>query len=158
MNVRNHRGEAMPEVQLVHITRIYQKGCTRVNLLREIAELEAKLHAQLSEHCRVTGSRVTCDYAGFRTLDSVVRAKTVFGLQEFTIVTEEFHCPRTLWIARQHGLEAVAFAAPDLSIRWSARVKARESLARVWCAMDLYVLGRRPHFPGPPEPIVLSGG
>jgi SanA protein len=106
----------------------------------------------------VPTNAITCDYAGFRTLDSVVRAKTVFGLQEFTIVTEAFHCPRALWIARQHGLEAVAFAAPDLSARWSARVKARESIARVWCAVDLYVLGRRPHFPGPSEPIVLSGG
>jgi len=101
---------------------------------------------------------ITCDYAGFRTLDSVVRAKTVFGLQKFTIITEEFHCPRALWIARQHALDAVAFAAPDLSARWSARVEARESLARVWCGLDLYVLNRRPKFPGPPEPIVLSGG
>ncbi len=104
----------------------------------------------------VPTNAITCDYAGFRTLDSVVRAKTVFGLQEFTIVTEAFHCPRALWIARQHGLEAVAFAAPDLGVRWSARVKARESLARVWCALDLYVLHRRPKFPGPPEPIILT--
>lgn len=99
---------------------------------------------------------ITCDYAGFRTLDSVVRGKTVFGLQQFTIVTEEFHCPRALWIARQHGLDAIAFAAPDLSARWSARVKAREALARVWCALDLYVLNRGPKFVGPPEPIILS--
>ena len=104
----------------------------------------------------VPTNAITCDYAGFRTLDSVVRAKTVFGLQEFTIVTEEFHCPRALWIARQHGLEAMAFAAPDLSARWSARVKARESLARVWCALDLYLLHRRPKFSGPPEPIILT--
>lgn len=73
----------------------------------------------------VPTNAITCDYAGFRTLDSVVRAKTVFGLQKFTIVTEEFHCPRALWIARQHELNAIAFAAPDLSARWSARVKAR---------------------------------
>jgi SanA protein len=104
----------------------------------------------------VPTNAITCDYAGFRTLDSVVRAKTVFGLQEFTIVTEQFHCPRALWIARRHGFEAVAFAAPDLSARWSAQVKVRESLARVWCALDLYVLHRRPKFPGPPDPIVLS--
>lgn len=104
----------------------------------------------------VPTNAITCDYAGFRTLDSVVRGKTVFGLQQFTIVTEAFHCPRALWIARQHGLDAIAFAAPDLSARWSARVKARESLARVWCALDLYVLNRRPKFAGPPEPIILS--
>ena len=99
---------------------------------------------------------ITRDYAGFRTLDSVVRANTVFGLKKFTIVTEEFHCPRALWIARQRGLNAVAFAAPDLSARWSLRVKARESLARVLCGLDLYVLNRSPKFPGPPEPITVA--
>jgi SanA protein len=99
---------------------------------------------------------ITCDYAGFRTLDSVVRAQTVFGLTNFTIVTEEFHCPRALWIARQHGLNAVAFAAPDLSARWSWRVKAREYLARTWCAVDLYVLHREPKLTGAPEWIALS--
>lgn len=104
----------------------------------------------------VPTTAITCDYAGFRTLDSVVRGQTVFGLRQFTIVTEEFHCPRALWIARQHGLEAIAFAAPDLSARWSARVKVRESLARVWCALDLYVLHRRPKFAGPPEPVTLG--
>ena len=92
---------------------------------------------------------ISCDYAGLRTLDSVVRAKTVFGLTNFTIVTEEFHCPRSVWIARRHGLNVVAFAAPDLSARWSARVKMREALARVWCAIDLYALNRQPKFSGP---------
>ena len=104
----------------------------------------------------VPASAITCDYAGFRTLASVVRAKKVFGLQRCTIVSEEFHCPRELWIAQRHGLEAVAFAAPDLSLRWSARVKAREYLARAWCALDLYVLNRGPKFAGPREPIVLT--
>ena len=98
---------------------------------------------------------ITCDYAGFRTLDSVLRAKMVFGLTNFTIVTEEFHCPRSVWIARRHGLDVVAFAAPDLSARWSARVKMREALARVWCAVDLYLLNRQPKFSGPPQKIVF---
>ena len=105
----------------------------------------------------VPTNAITCDYAGFRTLDSVVRAKTVFGLTNFTIVTEEFHCPRALWIAQRHDLNVVAFAAPDLSARWSARVKMREALARTWCALDLYVLNRQPKFSGPPEKLVLVG-
>ena len=105
----------------------------------------------------VPARAITCDYAGFRTLDSVVRAKTVFGLERCTIVSEEFHCPRALWIAREHGLDAVAFAAPDLkSLRWSARVKAREILARAWCGIDLYLLHRSPKFAGPREPLVVS--
>jgi SanA protein len=104
----------------------------------------------------VPTNAVTCDYAGFRTLDSVVRAKTVFGLTNFTIVTEEFHCPRAVWIAQRHGLNVVAFAAPDLSLRWSARVKIREALARTLCALDLYILNREPKFSGPPEELVLA--
>ncbi|MEK7782037.1 MAG: ElyC/SanA/YdcF family protein [Verrucomicrobiota bacterium] len=104
----------------------------------------------------VPTNAITCDYAGFRTLDSVVRAKTVFGLTNFTIVTEQFHCPRAVWIAQRHGLDAVAFAAPDLSARWSARVKVRETLARTLCALDLYVLNRQPKFPGPPETLLLA--
>lgn len=104
----------------------------------------------------VPTNAITCDYAGFRTLDSVLRAQSVFGLTHFTIVTEEFHCPRALWIARWHGLDAVAFAAPDLGAHWSARVKTRECLARAWCALDLFVLNRGPKFPGPREPILIS--
>jgi SanA protein len=100
---------------------------------------------------------ITCDYAGFRTLDSVVRAKDVFGLQRCTIISETFHCPRALWIARQHGLDAVAFAAANVSLKsWSLRADVREGFARVWCAVDLYVLHRSPKFPGPKEPIMLS--
>ena len=104
----------------------------------------------------VPTNAITCDYAGFRTLDSVVRANSVFGLTNFTIVTEAFHCPRALWIAKAHGLNAVAFAAPDLSARWSARVKAREALARVLCGLDLYVFRTAPKFPGPSEPLILT--
>lgn len=104
----------------------------------------------------VPADAITCDYAGFRTLDSVVRAKAVFGLTKVTIISEEFHCPRSLWIAQRHGLDAIAFAAPDLSARWSARVKLREALARTWCAGDLFVWNRQPKFNGPPEPLALA--
>ena len=105
----------------------------------------------------VPSDKIICDYAGFRTLDSVVRAKIVFGLSRCTIVSEEFHCPRAIWIAQRNGLDAVAFAAPDVpSRRWAWRVKAREQLARVACALDLYVLHRGPKFSGPKEPIILT--
>ena len=103
----------------------------------------------------VPADAITCDYAGFRTLDSVVRAKEVFGLSQCTIISENFHCPRALWIAQQHGLDAIAFAAPDVDLKsWSLRAKFREQFARAWCAVDLYVLHRRPKFPGPREPIL----
>lgn len=105
----------------------------------------------------VPADAITRDHAGFRTLDSVIRAHTVFGLSRFIVVTENFHCSRAIWIARRHHLDAVAYAAPDVSnASWSLRAKARESLARVLCGIDLYLLNRSPKFPGPPEPIALS--
>jgi len=105
----------------------------------------------------VPASSITCDYAGFRTLDSVVRAKEVFGLSQCMIISEDFHCPRALWIAQQHGLDAIAFAAPDVSLKgWSLRADVREQLARSWCAVDMYVLHRGPRFLGKKEPILLS--
>jgi SanA protein len=124
----------------------HRKGYDEASDMRDALVLEG-----------VPTNAITCDYAGFRTLDSVVRAKMVFGLTRCTIVSEEFHCARALWIARQHQLDAVAFAAPDVSsFQWSARAKIREALARVWCGLDLYVLHRGPKFPGPREPILLS--
>jgi len=105
----------------------------------------------------VPATAITLDYAGFRTLDSVVRAQTVFGLARCTIITEAYHCPRALWIAQRHGLDAVAFAAPDVGRKtWAWRADAREELARAWCAVDLYILHRQPKFTGPPEPGLLS--
>jgi SanA protein len=105
----------------------------------------------------VPAGAITCDYAGFRTLDSVVRAKEVFGLTQCTIISEAFHCPRAVWIAQQYGLDAVAYAAPDVSLKgWSLRADVREEFARTWCAVDLFVLHRGPKFAGPREPIMLS--
>jgi SanA protein len=106
----------------------------------------------------VPTNAITCDYAGFHTLDSVVRAKKIFGLSQCTIISEEFHCPRALWIAKQRGLDAIAFAAPDVDLKgWSLRADAREQLARSWCALELYLLHRGPKFLGPKEPILVGG-
>jgi SanA protein len=141
---------------------LYQSGKVRHlivsgdNQLKSYDEPTDMLRALVA--AGVPTNAITRDYAGLRTLDSVVRAHSVFGLTNFTIVTEEFHCPRALWIAQAHGLNAVAFAAPDLRLRWSARVRAREALARVLCGLDLYVLRTEPRFTGPPEPLVLSAG
>jgi SanA protein len=105
----------------------------------------------------VPDEAITCDYAGFRTLDSVVRAKEIFRLSQCTIVSEEFHCPRALWIARQRGLDAIAFAAPDVALKsWSWRAELREQFARSWCGVDLYLLHRGPKFLGKQEPILVS--
>jgi SanA protein len=89
---------------------------------------------------------ITLDYAGFRTLDSVVRARRVFGVRDAVIVTERFHVERALFLADRCGLNAVAFAAPNPARRWMFKVALREQLARVKAVLDVYVLRTRPKF------------
>jgi len=100
---------------------------------------------------------ITCDYAGFRTLDSVVRAKRIFGLDRLTIVSQEFHDYRALLIARRHGIDAVAFCAEEPPEGHRQVTRKREVLARALTVLDLYVLNRQPRFLGDEEPILLSG-
>ncbi len=60
---------------------------------------------------------IFCDYAGFSTLDSVVRAKKVFGENHITIISQEFHNQRAIWLAKQYGIDAIGFNAPDLNMK-----------------------------------------
>ncbi|MEM6829326.1 MAG: ElyC/SanA/YdcF family protein [Bacteroidota bacterium] len=91
---------------------------------------------------------ISMDYAGFRTLDSVVRSKEVFGQESITIVTQQFHCYRSLFIANHFGMDAVAYAA-DLGISSIGfNLAFREVLARSFAVIDLYVLRRKPKFLG----------
>jgi SanA protein len=100
---------------------------------------------------------ITCDYAGFRTLDSVVRAKKVFGQEKFTIISQRYHNYRALAIARHHGLCAVAFCASDVPWQHSAKTEIREYFARTKAALDLYIFNVQPHFLGPHVDVTIKG-
>ena len=106
----------------------------------------------------VPEDRVVCDYAGFRTLDSVVRAKTVFGLDSFLVVSQDFHVRRAIFLGRCKGLDVRGYAARGVPFgHLSSRTLAREPLARVAAVLDVLV-GRRPRFGGPPVPIPHAEG
>ena len=101
----------------------------------------------------VPEDRVVCDYAGFRTLDSVVRASAVFQQDEFILVSQPFHLRRALFLARCRGIPAIGYAAAD--VRYSRRSLLlrqilRERLARVAALLDVAVR-RDPRFYGPKE-------
>jgi len=89
-------------------------------------------------------SALVLDNYGSRTLDSVVRARDVFKCARLTIISERFHDFRALFLSRYFGIDAVAYAPEDLSVRWMVRPTAREYLARVKAVLDLYVLGTKP--------------
>ena len=96
----------------------------------------------------VPESRIILDFAGFRTLDSVVRAKEVFGCDSLTIISQEGHNARALYLAEANGIKAITITAPLRAGRW-----VRTSLAlREWLACDKMMLdiwfGKQPHFLG----------
>ncbi|MDX1301715.1 vancomycin high temperature exclusion protein [Photobacterium sp.] len=96
---------------------------------------------------------IVLDYAGFRTLDSIVRAKTIFDADHFLIISQKFHCERALFIAQSNNIDAICLAAPEPKGIAGFKIRLREVLARVKAVIDLYILDVKPRFLGPKEPI-----
>ena len=88
------------------------------------------------------------DYAGFRTLDSVVRAKKIFGLESITIISQKFHNERAIYLAENNNINAIGFNAKDLNGRFGLRTKLREYLARTKAVIDV-IINKQPKFLGP---------
>ncbi len=89
------------------------------------------------------------DHAGFRTFDSVVRAKEIFDLDDYIIISQDFHLKRALYIADEKGHKAIGFAARDIKGTTAAkRMEAREFLAGIKAFLDINVLNTKPKFIG----------
>jgi len=99
---------------------------------------------------------VACDFAGFRTLDSVLRAQRVFGQDRLLVVSQRFHAERAVFIARQHGIEAFGFDAAAVGGAAGLKTRLRETLARVAAVLDVAVLDTRPKFHGPAVHVELA--
>lgn len=83
----------------------------------------------------VATDKIVMDYAGFRTLDSVLRAKEIFSLtDDITIISQPFHLERALFLAKFHKINAIGFGAADVSLKYGLQTYIREIGAR-WLAM-----------------------
>ncbi len=95
----------------------------------------------------VPAEKIFLDYAGFRTFDSMVRCKNIFGQDSVTVISQPFHNERAIYIAKSKGMYAVGFNAKDVSIRYGIKIRIREYFARVKMILDL-ILCKEPHFMG----------
>jgi len=95
----------------------------------------------------IPSERIYLDYAGFRTLDSVVRSKVIFGQDSITIISQPFHNERAIYIAKRKGIQAVGYNAKDVNVYYGLKTKAREKLARSKMILDI-VFGKKPKFLG----------
>ena len=96
----------------------------------------------------VPDSAIVLDYAGFRTFDSVVRAKEIFGQNNLTIISQQFHNERAVYLAEHFGISAIAYNAKDVNIlRKNIKMFTREPLARVKLYLDL-ITNKQPKYLG----------
>jgi SanA protein len=102
----------------------------------------------------IPDSCITLDYAGFRTLDSVVRCKKVFGQNKVTIVSQRFHLERALFISRKYNMDAIGFVSEDAPQQYAFYTYLREYFAKFLAVIDLYIINEQPKFLG--EPIVIN--
>ena len=63
----------------------------------------------------IPADKIVLDFAGFRTLDSVVRAKEIFGQNSFIIISQKFHNERAVFLAQHYGIKAYGFNAKDVN-------------------------------------------
>ena len=101
-------------------------------------------------------SVITLDYAGLRTLDSVVRSKIIFGQNKILIITQPFHSYRALFISRYYDIDAVAMVADEPDLEQTFKVRLREYLARTKAVLDLYIFKTDPRFLGEKEEIIIT--
>lgn len=95
----------------------------------------------------IPAEKIFEDFAGFRTLDSVVRAKEIFGQNSYIIISQKFHNERAVFLARKYGIEAYGYNAKDVNKYAGLKTNLREYLAKAKVYVDL-LFGVEPKFGG----------
>lgn len=99
-------------------------------------------------------SHIQPDYAGLRTLDSILRAEKIFQQRRYTIISQPFHNARAVFLARQSGHDVIAYNAADpISFRNSSKTRIREIGARFKAVLDIFILRKQAKIYGDPIPF-----
>lgn len=96
---------------------------------------------QLALDLGVPPQDIVLDYAGRRTYDSCYRAREIFGVRQVTVVTQQFHLNRALYLCNALGVESVGVVADRQEYRnsWQRFWQVREvaATARAWLDINL---------------------
>ncbi|MFB0925811.1 MAG: ElyC/SanA/YdcF family protein [Vicingaceae bacterium] len=132
------------------IKHIIVSGDNRFENYNEPKQMQSALMA-----LGIPENAITLDYAGFRTLDSVVRCKKVFGQNKFIVISQNFHVERAIFIAQKYNAEVIGFAAQDPPEKYSLKTTVREVFAKTKAVIDLYFINKKPKFLGEKEVIKI---
>ncbi len=89
------------------------------------------------EQAGIPADRILVDYEGFRTIDSIVRCKQVFGEAAVTVISQKFHNERAIYLAAHKGIDAIGYNAKDVTAYYGMKTQLREKLARVKMFADI---------------------
>jgi SanA protein len=116
-----------------HLLHLVLSGDNRKAEYNEPAAMKEALQQR-----GVPESAITLDSGGYRTMETVLRARTVFGLKRPVLITDDFHLPRALFLSTVTGLDAVGFASASVPWRQSYRARIREWFSRVLAVKEAY--------------------
>ncbi|MES2767403.1 MAG: ElyC/SanA/YdcF family protein [Bacteroidota bacterium] len=95
----------------------------------------------------IDSNKVYLDYAGFRTFDSIIRLREIFGQHEAIIISQKFHNERAIYIANKLNMHLYGYNAKDVGKYYGFKTMVREKFARVKVILD-FIFGVKPRFLG----------
>ncbi|MDM7923396.1 MAG: ElyC/SanA/YdcF family protein [Pyrinomonadaceae bacterium] len=134
--VRNGEPSDMLYDRVLTGADLYKAGKTR-KLLMSGGDDEPEVMKRLAVEFGVPESDVILDDLGTRTYESCIRAKQVFGLTSVTIVTQDFHLPRSIYLCQNLGVDSIGVNAKRRDYQAEGFGRNREYLSRVRAWYDV---------------------
>jgi SanA protein len=102
----------------------------------------------------VDTTKIFIDYAGFDTYSTMYRAKHIFNIKKATLISQEYHLNRAIYIGQKLGIKSVGYSANSGKYRGYKYVTIREYLSICKSFFDV-LRNRKPRFSG--NPIDING-
>ncbi|MBL4635937.1 MAG: YdcF family protein [Kofleriaceae bacterium] len=141
VTLRDRLAGALELYQAGHVVRILVSGDHGREDYDEVGPMLAWLVKR-----GVPEQSIISDHAGFRTLDTMVRAHQVFGVERAIVCTQSFHLPRAVFWARRAGIDAHGVEVDKQRYNGHYKNKVREAIARTVAVLDSYVWNRQPKY------------
>jgi SanA protein len=126
------------------VEKIIVSGANRTIHYNEPRDMKADLVAR-----GIPAKDIISDYAGLRTLDSVVRFRQIFGQTRGIVISQPFHNARAIYIGRMKGIYLQGYNAQRVPVNYSIKTHLREVFAKVVSVFDVELLATAPHHLGP---------
>jgi SanA protein len=153
---RNHKVSSVLQDRLETALALYKKGKVKRLLLtgdhgrKEYDEVNTMKDYLVARG--VPEKDIFLDHAGFDTYDSMFRAKELFEVRDAIVITQDFHLNRSLFLARNLGLDASGFAADRRVYNGRKYYAFREKFTICKAAFDV-LFHSKPRFLGEKIPI-----